>query len=245
MNEIKAIIFDLDSLMWGSEALYVQAHEQAATEYALAPARFTQASSSASLNTGTGKALAAKLCAEHNAPAPLRSNGVDIRQKAETPCGSDRVPRKAIVQRAVQLYFDMVLEHSADVQPGLIELLDLLDDTLMRRGVVTSFKHELACIKLKSMGLLHRFDKLTCGPKERAGKPVPDVFLQTAENLNVAPEHCVVLEDSLVGLLGARAAGMMPVLIPDLSAPSDEMKSLAEIVLPSINEFYMCFRQAM
>jgi beta-phosphoglucomutase-like phosphatase (HAD superfamily) len=45
----------------------------------------------------------------------------------------------------------------------------------------------------------------------RHGKPAPDLFLFAAEQMNVAPERCLVIEDSVAGIAGAVAAGM-PVL---------------------------------
>lgn len=218
MNEIKAIIFDMDSLMWDTEEIYLAACMQATAEYAVDLPPATKS------NTGTGKIL------------PGATKAMDKDQLSHQP---------SIQWRAKQLYYDMMLKRGTEVPPGLTELLNLLDETLMRRGVVTTTYYELACIKLKCMGLLHRFDKLTCGDQVDYGKPAPDIFLKTAESMHVEPEHCVVLEDTLVGLLAARAAGMMPVLIPNFSTPSEQMKSLAEIVLPSISELYMCFRQVI
>lgn len=47
------------------------------------------------------------------------------------------------------------------------------------------------------------------------GKPEPDVFLEAARRLGVAPESCVVLEDAVPGIRAARAAGMRCVAVPD------------------------------
>lgn len=53
------------------------------------------------------------------------------------------------------------------------------------------------------------------------GKPEPDVFLEAARRLGVAPESCVVLEDAVPGIRAARAAGMRCVAVPDHRAPAD------------------------
>lgn len=53
------------------------------------------------------------------------------------------------------------------------------------------------------------------------GKPEPDVFLEAARRLGVAPDSCVVLEDAVPGVRAAHAAGMRCVAIPDTEAAAD------------------------
>jgi beta-phosphoglucomutase-like phosphatase (HAD superfamily) len=69
------------------------------------------------------------------------------------------------------------------------------------------------------------------------GKPAPDVFLEAAERLGVAPREVLVVEDSLNGLKAGQAAGMTTVLVPNRSVPpapgSDEV---ADVVLESLAE---------
>ncbi|MBQ4000295.1 MAG: HAD family hydrolase, partial [Oscillospiraceae bacterium] len=59
-------------------------------------------------------------------------------------------------------------------------------------------------------------------------------FLKAAELLGSRPEECVVLEDSSNGIRAAHAAGMIPICIPDLRQPSDEILSLCAAVLPDL-----------
>lgn len=209
----------MDGLMLDTERLFMQAYQQAAAECGFA---MTEALYFRMLGHS-----------EHESHQILQEG---LPKDA---------PFAQIITRAKQLYYDIIFGHGVDIQPGLVELLNFLDETLMPRGVATSTHYEWACIKLKSVGLLHRFDHLTCGDQVENGKPAPDIFLRTAAKMGVPPENCVVLEDSLAGLQGARAAGMMPVLIPDLTTPCAEMKALAEVMLPSLTEFHACFRQAM
>ena len=67
------------------------------------------------------------------------------------------------------------------------------------------------------------------------GKPAPDIFLKAAENLGIAPEKCMVLEDSANGILAACNAGMIPVCIPDIKKPSPEIIGKCYRVLPSLD----------
>ena len=84
------------------------------------------------------------------------------------------------------------------------------------RAVATSTRRERARAKLARRGLLARFAALVGGDEVARGKPAPDIFLLAAARLGVAPADCVVLEDSEPGVRGALAAGMMPIMVPDL-----------------------------
>lgn len=72
-----------------------------------------------------------------------------------------------------------------------------------RRDNVTS--------SLRTTGLLPLFDGIVAAEDVSAGKPEPDVFLESARRMNVAPADCIVLEDSNEGLRAAAAAGMRSV----------------------------------
>ncbi len=63
----------------------------------------------------------------------------------------------------------------------------------------------------------------------RRGKPHPDLYLKAAENLGVAPEYCLALEDSHNGVRAAHAAGCLPIMVPDLLEATDEMRRLLHL----------------
>ena len=89
---------------------------------------------------------------------------------------------------------------------GASELLDRLTHP---RAVASSSGHRALRTKLEMTGLLSFVEPhvVSCDHVENA-KPAPDIFLHTAELLDVAPETCLVIEDSVNGVIGARAAGV-------------------------------------
>ncbi len=98
-----------------------------------------------------------------------------------------------------------------DLQPvaGVESVLDALDRATTPYAVASSGSHEKMRTTLGITGLLPRLhDRITSATEVAHGKPAPDVFLLAAERLNVAPAECVVIEDSLLGIEAARAAGM-------------------------------------
>ncbi|MEG0378318.1 MAG: HAD family hydrolase, partial [Eubacterium sp.] len=85
-------------------------------------------------------------------------------------------------------------------------------------------------------GLGHYFKYIVSGDEVKNGKPAPDIFLKAAELMGVAPECCMVFEDSENGIQAASRAGMKPVMIPDKVQPSPETKALLYAELKSLDE---------
>ena len=71
-------------------------------------------------------------------------------------------------------------------------------------------------------------------PLALASKPDPEIFLQAAASLGAEPARCFVIEDSFNGVRAAAAAGMRPLMVPDLLPPDGEMRRLAEAILPDL-----------
>lgn len=66
-------------------------------------------------------------------------------------------------------------------------------------------------------------------------KPEPEPFLRAAGLLEVAPELCLALEDSHMGVQAASAAGMMTIMIPDLIPATQEIRSLCALVVDDLH----------
>ncbi|MGF1449477.1 MAG: HAD family hydrolase [Opitutales bacterium] len=130
-------------------------------------------------------------------------------------------------------------------KPGLHGLLDFLERRRFPKIVATSTGGPRARRHLSDVGLLERFEDVVSGRDVALGKPAPDIFLRAAQVLAIEPAHCLVLEDSGPGIEGAHAAGMLPVLIPDLHAPSPEQRSLAAFEFPWLGAFQAAFASAL
>ena len=86
---------------------------------------------------------------------------------------------------------------------------DVLDVVAQRVCLASSGSHERMQVSLGSTGLYERLTpNIFSASQVKNGKPAPDLFLFAAKEMGVAPERCVVIEDSLAGIAGARAAGM-------------------------------------
>ena len=142
------------------------------------------------------------------------------------------------IRKCKQKYIDeYIAEHGIPKKPGLIKLLDLIDELSLLKAIGSSTAKKSVLRKLTLSGLIQRFDTLVCGDEIQNGKPAPDIFLTTAERLQVPAKQCLVLEDSEPGIEAAHTAGMIPVMIPDLIEPSQKIAALAYKIYPTLNEF--------
>lgn len=78
-------------------------------------------------------------------------------------------------------------------------------------AVATGGTRAICSKTLKSLHLLEHFRAIVTADDVARGKPAPDIFLEAARRLGVAPEQCYAFEDADLGLQAARAAGMVAV----------------------------------
>lgn len=133
--------------------------------------------------------------------------------------------------------YEQVIENEPlPLKPGLLELLDWLDEKAISKAVATSTRRERAQFKLRRTGLLERFAFIVGGDQVARGKPAPDIYLAAATGLRVAPENCLALEDSAPGVQAASGAGMRVIMVPDVLPPSAEIVALGQAVVTSLHD---------
>lgn len=97
--------------------------------------------------------------------------------------------------------------------PGLIEFLDELDRSHIARAIATSAPRANVDFTLDRTGISHYFEVILDESLVNKGKPDPEIYLKTAKALNLPPNQCVVIEDSLSGVEAATAAGSRVIAI--------------------------------
>ncbi|QQT62539.1 beta-phosphoglucomutase [Sphingobacterium multivorum] len=106
-----------------------------------------------------------------------------------------------------QWYLELIEQLSPDhLLSGSLELLKKLQQKGIKIGLGSASKNAMGI--LEKTGIIPYFDALIDGNVVQLSKPNPQVFLKGAEVLEIAPAHCLVLEDAQAGIDAARAAGM-------------------------------------
>ena len=112
------------------------------------------------------------------------------------------------------------------VKVGLRSLLEYLKSNGYTLCLATSTSEQKATAQLTKIGVFDLFDEVAFGSMITNYKPAPDIFLKAIELLGRAPEECLVLEDSPNGIRAAAAAGAKPMMIPDLTPVTDDLRPL-------------------
>jgi HAD superfamily hydrolase (TIGR01509 family) len=121
------------------------------------------------------------------------------------------MPVGAVGRRKEALYYELLPELNA--VPEVLEHIEGAHGRIPI-AVVSGSTRESVTASLVTLNLLNRFDTMICAGEYAKSKPDPEAFLLAAEKLGVAPESCLVFEDTEMGIQAARAAGMASVRVP-------------------------------
>jgi len=124
------------------------------------------------------------------------------------------LPVEEVAARKEALYHQLI--PTLKPIPEVIEHIDLQHGRIPL-AVVSGSRRNSVTASLGAVNLLDKFDTLVCAEDYKSGKPAPDGFLLAAERLGVAPSHCLVFEDTDLGIEAATAAGMVSVKVPQPS----------------------------
>lgn len=198
--EIELIIFDMDGLMFDTEKISYDSWSSAANLY----------------NYEIEKDLFEKTI------------GTNLNKTKEIYMDhfGEAFPFDSIKEERVKLSDEMIQTNGVPIKKGLNELIQYLSQQKVTMAVATSTSRTRALKLLKLAGLESCFDYILCGDEVKNSKPHPEIFLNVAEQLKCSPSKCLVLEDSELGIKAAYEAGMIPVMIPDLKEPSQDIQGL-------------------
>lgn len=121
------------------------------------------------------------------------------------------MPVLDVTHRKEQMYFTLLPQLSAIAE--VVEHIDAQHGRIPF-AVVSGGSRDSITRSLTTVNLIHKFDTIVGAEDYLRSKPAPDAFLVAAERLGVAPEDCLVFEDTDLGLQAATAAGMASVRVP-------------------------------
>lgn len=124
---------------------------------------------------------------------------------------------------------------------GVLEALQFFKNQGIKVGLATSSYQILLDTVLAKLSISDFFDFTLSAENLPYGKPHPEVYLLVAKKLNVSPENCLVIEDSLNGVISGKAAKMTVIAIPEKSHNFDERLKLADYVMDDLNAVVKLF----
>jgi len=210
LGRLQAVIFDMDGVLADSEPLYLAGINQVLEAYGV---ELKPAENEETIGT-TVEVTWSKVIERFSLPSEAYEECVRRYDRA----------------------METLLREPQEPLPGVRPLLA----ELRRRGTPyalasSAWPNWIASL-LEATSLEGSFDVIVSRTMVEHGKPAPDIFLYAAERLGVAPERCIVLEDTPTGIAAAKAAGMYAVQMRAAStafAPLPE----AELVLESLEDF--------
>jgi HAD superfamily hydrolase (TIGR01509 family) len=205
---IGAVVFDLDGVLLDSEQVWDEVREQLARE-----------------RGGRWHERAQADMMGMSSPEWSRYMH-DVIGLAEPPAEiADEVVRRMQARYAEEL----------PLLPGALDAVRRLARSF-RLALASSSNRPLIDTVFEVTGLADLFEATVSSEEVARGKPAPDVFLESARRLGVAPERCAAIEDSANGIRAAHAAGMRVLAIPNARyPPPDEALALADRVLASLD----------
>lgn len=195
---MKAVIFDMDGLMFDTERVFMSAWDYAGEKMGLGKTGYMV------LKT-------------------LGMNTEGCNQMWRDEFGAD-VDIAALWGYSREFLEDYYERYAVSAKPGLYDLLAYLRCKGYKLAVASSTKRHTVERHLSNAHVRHFFDAVITGDMVEKSKPEPDIYLKAAAALGVKPEECYALEDSRNGLLSAHRAGCMPIMVPDLWQPDDVVK---------------------
>ncbi len=185
--KIEAVIFDMDGLMFNTEDIY-----NVVGDTILKPRGHEFTRELKLLMMGLPGTRAFQVMVDH--------------------CQLEDTPEA--LKSECEALFSELLPREIQTMPGLLELLERLEQLGIPKAVATSSQLRFANIALNQFDLMPRFKFVLTAESVVKGKPHPDVYLLAAKKMALEPSQLLVLEDSVTGSQAAAAAGTTVIAVP-------------------------------
>ena len=190
MNKIKAVLFDMDGVIFDTEREYLKEWEVIFKKYGYKMKKEIYISV-----MGRGRKKVKEIFKE--------KFGEDL------PIDKMYIEKDKMLKEAVE-------NNKVPLKEGALELLEFLKENGYKIALATSAKRERVKIQVRHAKIENIFDAIVCSEDITNSKPDPEIFLKAAEKVCVNPENCIVIEDSEAGIKAAFNAKMIGFHVEDL-----------------------------
>ena len=211
LSDFEAVIFDMDGVIIDSEPLWKIAMEE--------------------VFSGLGSRLKKE---DFQKTVGLRIDEVIHYWNIKEQWG---IRDESEVEEAIIIKMERLIADKPAALEGVINTLNYLKLRNIPVGLATSSSSRLIKVVLDKLAIKHLFNFVHSAEMEQYGKPHPAVYLSVAKKLAVLPEKCLVIEDSLNGIISAKAAKMTAVCIPEKTHHIEPKLILADYKFESMTDF--------
>lgn len=214
-STIKAVIYDMDGVLINSEPLWREAEILTFNKVGL---NFTE-----------------EMCRE---TMGMRLYEVVEYWYNKTPW--EGMSLKEVEKELLKTVTSLIVKNGKAME-GVIESLEHFQSKGYKLALASSSAMKLIITVLNKLKIASYFEVINSAENLPFGKPHPEIFIKTAQELDVHPVNCLVIEDSFNGVLAAKSALMKVVAIPDEESRDDERFIIADKKLNSLLEIENVF----
>ena len=207
---MKAVVFDMDGVLFDTERLCMESWVAVAEEDNLPDM-------------------------ENIFPRCIGGNANDSKKIVLEAYGQD-FDYDTFRKKASDWFWTYIEKNGLPVMDGVHEILDWLKREGFIIGLASSTKRSSVINHLKQAGILNYFQTIVTGDMVEHSKPLPDIYLIACRELGVKPDEAYAIEDSPNGIRSAHAAGMCPLMVPDMIEPDEEMERLSHRIFQNLAE---------
>lgn len=206
---IKAILFDMDGVLIDSEPLWKKAIQKIMKDY--------------------GFDFSYAMC---NETKGMRVDEVTQYWKKKLKANFEsKIAAQEIIEEVISL-----IKREGTAMEGVIETIKNAKEKNLKIGLASSSSMKIIETVLDKLEIRSHFEAIHSAEHEEYGKPHPQVFISASISLNTLPEHCLVIEDSLNGVIAAKAAKMSVVAIPEKQEFDLPQFSIADRTIRTMKE---------
>lgn len=152
-------------------------------------------------------------------------------------------PNFEATEEAIIECMQELLSQQAVALPGVIESLNYAQEQGYKIALASSSSMRLIEVVVKKLNIKPYFNLLYSAESEAYGKPHPGIFISAAKILGSDPSECLVVEDSINGVIAAKAAKMLCVAVPEAEKQNDLRFAIADYKLPTLETFTAILRE--
>lgn len=168
-------------------------------------------------------------------PLCIGGNANDSRRIVLEAYGQD-FDYAAFREKASVWFWNYIGKNGLPIMAGVREILAWLKENNRMIGLASSTKRSSVVSHLEQAGIRDYFQAIVTGDMVEHSKPLPDIYLIACRELGVEPCEAYAIEDSPNGIRSAHAAGMCPLMVPDMLQPDREMERLSHRIFKNLTE---------